>query len=510
MGLACLLALEGAARANAEQDRKYALSTIGVLRSTDNVDGIFTESVASAYQDYFSRQTRFIVQSLEEAERVFRRSKLPYAQLVGDPQVLKTIARSTRTETFLRTKIKKEGRQYLFQLEWLHAPEIALIAQDSFTLEEPVIGQGEPKLPKISDLNAESRKSLDRLFRKVPWIAQVTGRDRDTVTVNLGRQSGVRAGDLLQVATLDEVKKHPLLNAVVEWKLTPIAKLEVEEIEESIVFCKILEEEQGREVSRFQKITQSFQAPAVRRSTEEGPENDPSVETDPMPHVGWLAGGLWIGGFSRQFSSLNNAAAGRSGGGLLIGPKAESQIWWTSEWFTELQMGYGFYSYSQDYTTTGQPTGVASASGGAFAFKGGFGYSYLVNNTVFGPRAWVKLGYQSLSYSLPASASESTASIGFKGLYLGVGGDLPIRDHWGVILNVDFGLLTGASEAGNASGVSQGATTVSFFTGAYYRLSPQITLRGGFDLYSSSSDFAGSNSINHKIIAFSPAILYYF
>src|SRR4051812_19480384 len=44
--------LSTAAHGSVDLDKKYQLETIGILRSTDNVDDLFAEYVATAYKDY--------------------------------------------------------------------------------------------------------------------------------------------------------------------------------------------------------------------------------------------------------------------------------------------------------------------------------------------------------------------------------------------------------------------------------------------------------------------------
>src|SRR6185295_11380111 len=94
-----LFLISPVAQANPEMDRLYALETVGALKAWDNVDGLFSDYVSSAYKDYFSRQTRFVYQDLSKADAVLKHSKLPYPKLIEDPQVLAQIARAEKTQT---------------------------------------------------------------------------------------------------------------------------------------------------------------------------------------------------------------------------------------------------------------------------------------------------------------------------------------------------------------------------------------------------------------------------
>jgi hypothetical protein len=126
-----VILLAPSAFATTELDRQYALESVGFLPSWDNVDGLFTDYVASAYKDYFSKQSRFVVQDLSKSSDVLVHSKLGYQKAIEDKQVLSQLARSTHSQTLIRTHILKEGPQYRVAIEWLHAPKMEPIAVEA-------------------------------------------------------------------------------------------------------------------------------------------------------------------------------------------------------------------------------------------------------------------------------------------------------------------------------------------------------------------------------------------
>jgi hypothetical protein len=502
------------AQATAELDRVYAFETIGLLRSWDNVDGLFADYVESSYKDHFAGQTRFVTQDLSKADELFSQSKLPYNKVINDPEILGQLARSTRSQTLLRTRIQKEGPNYRFIVDWLHAPRMEALANETFTLAEPASGQAIAS----GDIKSEMANALTRLFAKVPFQGQVTGRDNNSVTLNLGATTNLKTGDTIRVATLDEVKKHPLLKEIVEWRLTPVGRLEVESVEERIAFARVVEEEPGRQIARYQKITQIIpkpipDAPAI---IDENKQRAEMLATE-QPKLGWIRGGIAPGGFSRQYT---NNTTGRTGSGFNFGAQAEGELWLNREWFANFALGFGSFGYSQTDLTQGNA--LEGIDGGFTQVRVNVGHTFFITGDFFGPRAWIKAGYRSTAYDLGYTPAQLVGPVSFSSIFLGVGGDLPIRDGFGALVNLDFGLLPSASESSvvTGNGTGQSVTDVVFFIGGYYRWSPRLSIRAGVEVFSHGAGFIGSSAgasgssarseLTQRVITFSPSIIYYF
>lgn len=518
-----LFASASFAHATAELDKLYSLETVGFLKSWDNVDGLFSEYVAAAYKEYFDNQSRFILQDVSKSDALLTRAKIPYVDLIEDREVLSQLVRSLRVETLLRTKIYKEGPRYRFVLDWIHAPQIDLIATETFILEEPQGGRA----IGLGDVKGALKQGFDRLIGKVPFIAHVTGRDNNSVTVNLGEKNKTHKGDIFFVATLDDVKRHPLLKTVVEWGLTPTGKIEVEEVDGGIAFCRVLEEENGRQISRYQKIVRIMPKPfeggmGKRRSQgrtsshygNSSSNDDFSEDREDvivkMPSLGYISGGLLLGSFGRTYSA-SNGTVGKTGSALWLGAKFEGQLWFTREWFGEASLGFGTANYSsQTDIPTKIESSVSGASVSATNLRLSGGYSLNLSGDILGPRASAKLGYWSNSFSMAANSLQYIGDASFSGLVVGLGGELPLRKHYGMLMNIDFGFLTGSTLTGLPSTSSTSASSVQLYFGGFYRFSPVLTFRAGIDISSFGAEFGTDSTLSQKIIAVTPSILYYF
>lgn len=508
----CILQIVGlllgatVAFSNTDLDRRYSLETVGFLKSTDNVDGLFVEYVASAYKNYFSNQSRFVLQDISRVDTVLDKSKTPYAKLIHDREILVQVARSARSESMIRTHIQKEGKQYRFTLEWLHAPEIDILATESFVLQEQALGSEEAG--GLGDVPAALEKGMEALIKKLPFLGNVTGRDNDSVTINLGASSGVKPGDIISVSTLDEVKKHPLLKTIVEWRLNPVGRLQVEVVDERISFCKVIEEEPNRKIARYQKIVQLFHAPE-KPIVVEATEVPLQTKEEPRPRLGWVSGGVGLGSFSRQYTASGLTPSSFTGSGFHLGPKAEVELWLTNNWFFETGFDYGFWSYSQK-DDSGAETAAGEVSARFSKFRVDAGYSFFKMGNLEGPKGWIRAGFQSANYTFPDTASEGTAPISFGALFFGLGGELPVRGAWSAVLNIDFGLFPSATLSGANAQAADSASFVGVCLGAAFHYSPQMMIRLGIDIQSHGATLANGTTISNKIFSVIPALQYYF
>ncbi len=498
------------ASANSELDRRFSLSSIGLLRSWDNIDGLFGDYVLNAYREHFAKQSRFRIQDLSKSEALLGSSKVPYKKLIEDPKILGLIARAARVETIIRTEITQTGALYNFKIEWLQAPTMRLLSSDEFALKDLKNGAG------MADMKESLQQAVDRMIRKLPFMASVTGRDGDAVTVNIGANVTLQKGDTLVVGTIEEAKEHPLLKAIVDWRILQTGKLAVDQAEEQIAFTHIIEEDHTHQVAREQKIMELIPRPPEKEKLPEG-----ESEHDEIPRLGSITGGLDLGSFSRERS--DSTGAGVTGGGAHVGASAEGELWLTRQVFGNLGLKFGSAGYTQKDITGTSTDYNLDTSGSITGFKINAGFSYLLTNDFFGPKGWLKVGYHTASYSFgpaaPATTLSLTASqirtatarpVSFKSMFLGLGGDLPIRGNFGATLDVAFGLFSSASEDAAAPSTINSASDSSFTIAGYYHYTTKMTFRCGIGLQTNGADYSNGDTLSQKLFTISPSVVYYF
>jgi hypothetical protein len=491
--------------ASVELDRKYSLDSVGFLKAWDNVDGLFADYVTDAYKAYFAGQSRFLSRDISRANSLLARSKIPYSKLIEDRKILGQLSRATKSATLIRTKIYKEGNQYRFIIDWLHAPQMDLLSTVEFTLEQPE-GRKSFGVEEIRNILAQG---LDQLILKVPFRAHVTGRDQQAVTINIGSNTSLKAGDKVVVGTLEEVKLHPLLHSVVDWRSSETGRMEVETIDGGMAFCRVLQEEPGRKIARYQKVVQILPKPLDTSVEPDAQSKEQASARDAPPEFGWASAGLWLGQLSRQYSATasGGTASGKNGSGIFYGAKADVQVWLFRTLFAELGLGYATSSYTQKDLATGTASSSVTVSTSMSQF--GLGYLHYLTPNMFGPKGWAKVAYQGLSYTMPDSDDEFTGPTSFGGLALAVGADLPLWNVYGALLSFDYGVMQTAAAEG-VTGTPSGVTNMGFYLGGYYRLAPKMTVRTGIELLMSGADMGSGASLTHSAVSIGPSLLYYF
>lgn len=514
----CITALVGfmfsfgmanSAWSNGDLDRQFRLESVGALRSIDNVDGFFADYVTHAFESYLSRPGRFVFVDLVSVDAMIRRSKIPYEKLISDSEFLRQIGLSTHADSLVRTQIQKAGSSYYFTLEWLRSPRMEVLAEVHFSLDEPRSEGGFE-----NDFLAEKLKTqLSKLLHELPFFGHVSGRDRDSVTLNVGEDEGIKEGDQIDLATIDEVKRHPLMNRIVDWKMKPTGRVVVEKVEGGMSFCRLVSQESGVEVGRFQKVIRVERSPGGATagplvSESEAALGSGSSTTTSPPKLGWVGVSLPVGSYSRSLTAASGSVS-NSGGGLFWGGRADAEVWLRRNWFFDLNLGYQAWNFTQN-SSSGSQT-AASALGGvpgtALTFLFDVGYAVEFSNSFYGPKGWLKLGFKSSQFQLPTSVSENTGPFNLDSFFLGFGANHNFSQVWSAFADLKLGILNSAS----LDQVSAARSSIfSVQVGVRYSLSHQLSLRASLEYEANGAELSSGTSVSQKMITFAPTFLYMF
>jgi hypothetical protein len=502
-GIAVLIAIFSIATpravASPENDRVYQLESLGWLKSSDNLDDIFSEFLDQEYTKYFEGQSRFVVKKLSGMKEILKQSDISYSKLIEKPEILKKIAQKFRVESLIRTRVYKESESYRFVLEWVYAPKGDVLSQFEFRFMDP----GKENGLRGSELPTAIQNALDQLINKLPFIGQVTGVEGDNITVNLGRGQNIHKKEIFTIYTLQGLKRHPKLNTIEEWRWQPVGRAQVEQVEDSLSFAKVIESEPGQKVIRLQKVKEVLPAPPEpKKIVEKADEKD-------LPRLGWVAGNIGLAFYSREVGTgAVNSGRGGSGMGEML--EVEGLLWLNSRILTQLDISGALTKYNSTDLSTSTANGN-SYSGSATNFKLGVGYALFPAKTIFDTIGWVHAGYKSTAYTLPSLLTDFTGSSSFGSFYIGIGGEVPYKDLLTFQLGFDLGLLKSAKNVFPSTyGEPASSSDLMFNFGAVYNWSEQFKLRMTFKINSQSMDFAAGESISQKVLSVGPSILYYF
>jgi hypothetical protein len=489
----------GSASANLSLDKQFYLESIGILKASDSLGGLFAEIIASAYVDYFNIQKRFVLTDLSRVQQVIGQFELEH-KLIENVHILAEIARVSKSTSLIRTQVLKEPASYHFKIDWLHAPLMERIAKIEFFLAQPDPGNA----LKTEIIKKAFQDHLGELFSQLPFLGEVTGRDSAMVTLNLGATSGLLPGSFVEISTLEEVKKHPILNEMVSWELVPTGKVRVEHVEESLSFGKVITELDHQKVLRYQKITH-IEAPSVPKSSQT--EESVSKSDFSNYHNGLIAGGIVFGNASYSY---RNGGVFYESQSFLTSIKLQSEIWFSESWFTLLDFYYASFRFTQknSYSNTLSPRSQIGGSFGSWSSLNiGMGYLQPIFENVAQIR--LKWGYQLFLYEIPWQGSpEYTATINNDSLWMGIQGDYNLNSFFNVFLGFNRGIIPFRTSYPWLS-ASQGSSWSEWQAGVDYLLKQELKLRLSLDIQSSSlSSF--TSLVDQKIFTLGPSVLYLF
>lgn len=476
-----LLAGVPSAWADADPNKLLAFKKIFLAPVTDNLEGTFREPVEQAYKEIFDRNPRF--------------------EIVTD---------AAQADSTIRTDIRKKtsGMDVTITLVLNETGET--FSTEKFTI--PAAATGHEARVTTKDL-------LKAALKRVPFAGTVTGRDGDSLTFDIGSQSGLTEGDTVQISRVDNIKRHPLLKSIVDIQLVPSGSAEIDDVEQTIAFGHVTKEITGETIQRLYKVT------AIEAKPKEEPKKkekvallDPNLPEEELPELGYLALGPTLGLFQGE-TSRNAGSTTLSGSSFSPGGRFFGELWLTKRWYLEAQFALAYASYTQSNAATQVQSSSFSTTTQTFGLSGG--YKHYLTPSIYGPHATVKLGYHSFTWDTPSSATDILGPKSYSGLNLGLGGTFPLAGgRWGVTLGVNVLLLASFTEEGVQTpldGTQEESTTgAGFFVGGYHFFDPKLALRAGFQFESYSTDFTGgtlgvaSSSTSQKQISFSPSLLFYF
>lgn len=499
--------------ASAELDRSLRLNKMGVLKPADNVDGLFGDLVTERLLKSLQQESRFLAIDLRKTSQTLSASKTPYIKLIEENALLTQIAKSQNLDGIIRSKVIKEGPIYRFQIDFLYGKTAQILATETFQVKDPFLAiSDEGKTGEGSDVFKDSvDESMKRLFQQLPFKGMITGRDNEAVTIDMGRASSLKKGDVLTIGSLEEIKEHPLLKKIMDWRFSSVGKIKITQVDETMAFGKIEEEEPGKSISRFQKVLQVIRAPepVLEDDSQKSELENRMRELHAAPKVGFFSPQVLLGKYSRE-ASTSSGTQGYTGSATQFGFKGESQIWLTSRWFADLSFAYSTGNYSQKDILTNTKTSTSSVSSSRNEFKFGIGYFLPFSEEFLGPKAYVRLGYHTVTYRLPNLASEKLSPTSLNGLQFGLGGDLPFRGRMGALMDLDFGPFDSGNESAQYYGTTSSSMSAAFRVGAYYWMERKLKLQLNIDYKSDSIDFMNGATLSNRLFSVGPSVLLYF
>lgn len=375
------------------------------------------------------------------------------------------------------------------------------------------------KLFEITKVNDVITKMYATLKSKLPYSGYITSRSGNTVTLNIGNKTGVKSGDILTIAQILKINRHPKLHFMTSVEKEIIGRVSLTQVESDSSFGEITFEKENGVIERGSKI---LPLDFVKYPPKGAPPLADALPNEKNP-VEWLPaptpqyGKISIMGGVTDFSDnavLVNGTSLEAEKSLALTFDLATELWITPEYFAELQLQQS--SFKVDNDLAGSTPSSLNYTFNKMDLS--FGYKYLIDGNFWGPQIFASLGYYTHSVRVSDSTPTSFTSFDLTGNDLTVGGMFPVTLKNDVALGAQAKFLF--FEKFTEKPVGSGGPSASFnqfdVLGTF-QYTTNINIKGVISFTNIQASFSGngaknppSRSLDEKVSTYLVGIEYLF
>lgn len=494
-------------------DKSLRLKKLFLFPAVDDINNVLAPQLNDYLRAAFEQNNRFEIVKDPGVVKALAPDEAGYVKVATNEAVHKEAAKITGADSTLVLRTRTVGGTTEMTLDW-HDGDGKILFSESGTL------------PGFSSMDARAaliKNLVNTEIKKIPYLATVTGRTAQTITVDLGRGS-VNAGDSLEIVKLVSVQRHPLLHTLINVDYVHVGTARVTNVDRVLSFAEIVEEANNENILPDNKIV------AIKKINVTGPEKPaggalepakvdekfsikekgadviPVLSGDfdkPKARYGFASLDLGYGSLSHM-GTASGVSSDVSGSGVALNFSGE--IWVTKQWI--LASGYATQSAELKGTHGSGAASLGATTASRLEFSGG--YKMFPGALAEGTAVIFGLGYQQLKFDYPSNTTMLVGPKKYSGLMLRLGADLFITPDSRIMTNVKFQPFSGLTETGSSPGSVESANVVAFDLAYLYQFSPNFWLKAGINFDTANGSYAGGSTTSDKKFAIGPGIAYSF
>lgn len=497
------------------EDKNLAIKTVAVIPFTDNVGGIYarplTEHIKALLQEdpQWQLSTKAIPAGIT-------------TEVIESRQAdVQKILKATQSEAALWTKISKgpSGLALHFVL-FVGQEGLPLVIEDVESFDGFDLGE----------LKKEFSKIFSKLKFRMPYRGIVSSRRGQQVTINIGKDAGVKNGSDVSVIQILKINRHPRLKFMVGTEKEILGKIKIFKVDDHLSFGHIvLEREPGVILVGSKVMPDEYTKYEEPYFTSDGKiledinnrkDKDISYGDKPQewlpeqpPQYGKFAVSLGLGQYT-QTASLQTAGSIAGSNGLVPNLDLQGEFWLNKEWYISLLLRQSAFNVANGLS--GSSPGNINMSLGKYDVQ--FGRTFLLSEDFFGPK--FQFGGSLAQFNSRADLSSPIlySNMSYGGIALNFLGEMPLGDLLPYTIGAKFKYYWTNSVSESVSSGDAGKpqiTDFSFF--GTYKKNSRMNYTGelNFEYYSSGFSGAGSrpdpaSNISHKVTTFLLGLQYLF
>lgn len=468
---------QGFNRSISESDQLFTFQKISVLPFSDNAQGIFARPLEADVQNRLTQSHHIDVVPTNLAGPL-----MTLSELEENSDKVKQL-NTANVDGFLAGQVVKTPKGMNITLSLFSAKDGKLF--------QTVQLKNFPKYG-IEELKVEQTRLLQQLMKTIPYSGIVLSREHQKVTINLGRNDGIKEGQLVTVIQLLSAQRHPKFNFVLGFEKETIGKIRLLKVDQRLSFGQIVVEkekgfiEKGSKIGSLEDVVYEDPMQATLPSGESQEEKG----WRPMnsPTFGQIGAILGLSMFSRN---VNISGANSYDGSNSFAPSVglSGELWLTPEWSIHGKMKQAIIPIKN--SRGGSPS-TLSQSYGAYNFDVGYVFR-------FGPdahSAFVEpiFGFFNYKLFIDDATPRAFTTMEYSGMRIGARGQLPVTDDgsWAAGGEAYLAVSPKLSESPVSSADSSKSSINQIGLFGVRRMSPRLNLRLQLDYELYSTTFSGN------------------
>lgn len=472
-------------------DELITVKNISVLPVADNLDGIYSRPVEEALTEVVDNNHHWQLIPINAVGPIYSPEELEY-----DPLQVKKIAGSTNTDALIATKVTKGPSGIKVNMSMFLKDDGKLLFQEKRTQITAF------EVRRIKNIATDM---LNLLLQRMPYSGLVMSRQGPRVTVNLGTQDGVKVNQVVNIAQIIELERHPKFHFLVGTKKQTLGKVKLLKVDKTLSFGAITTEieenaiQPGAKVIGFKPVQYSEAESGLL-----GKQNTKGLHTRPdhkmsfgEKAIAWIPKrtptfgrvGLHIGAgtFSGKLSQSTPLEADSS---LYPVLNFDGEIWVTPKWSVHAKVKQGILS-----TDNPASTGPSDLSMSLSTYDFSLGYNFRLSQEVWGPQVILKVG--STNYKLYVDdVATGLTTLSYSGIKIGLSGSAPVTpdQEWSVGADFYWVLNPKLTETPGTSGNSSDNNVNLFGINVGKKLGVNLQAIGRFNMEIYSTNFSGTGT----------------
>lgn len=461
-----LLFLAFAARAD-----KYSMRRCALLPVTDTAGNALGFKVYERLEKHLKDAKWCDYVSSAELIEVFSKYRDGLEAHLKEPKVLATVAERLKAGSLIRLDLDYEVNQARMSME-----VVGENGKDVYFSEKAVVDTENPMAV------AQTAKNWLELYEtSIPYDGKVLGVLGDQITFRHPRKMDVSVNQNFRIRRLEGKSKHPLLKKVVEWDTESVARGRIFNVNGGQALGNIKVYERDTKIKPGDWVVLEEFAPSqdIAKVTKD------QAKAHQFGKLGFATLYLNLG-----FGSVGtNTGESKKAGGLSYGFSGEVEAWITRKWFATGELGRRLATYDEESGSLA----LDSADVVAGVYKLGGGYKYLPLGYFYGPQINLLAGFANYTYNVEESAADGFGQNSISGVYLGVGGNMPLKKGVRVFGQAEFMPFSEFNEEDDIYGSEKSSSSLVFKGGLKYQYSPLISLDAALEIVNNSAKFDGGD-----------------